>query len=402
MPPLPSSGVTGTVIRTTSVKIRLYERHARRFRTVGRGKTVYLFRTGGPVLSVWELHSNGDGTFLRWRVRVEPVSDTVQRERDREVGARDGVAKDAVVVGFSGDPVGKIHALLTSEPLNDTRLLQYAQDEGGMLSRHALSLRVLEALSIRRGTNVNSAHPTQLSFETGNEAFVGESPGAYGDSRRYWNLVLADDSASYTVMEVFADGEIRVDEKEGPGVKIYVANRAGFRDLVGAYEENEHGLIQLPGSLAYDNPDFGTKFGFRLKEGHAYRSYISKEAFAALLGALMVTNTEDLGVVGFSEENGGSPSPSKSHINGINGDIRYLRKDFSGGPLHLNLEPDKLDADRQDALNEALFLFGWKDMLSYRYRLNGVSTLPARSRMIDNNHHHHLHIQRFNPNITQI
>ncbi len=119
----PTSGVTGTVIRTMAVQIRLYERHAERFRTVERGKTVYLFRTGGPVVSVWELHSNGDGTFVRWRARVEPGSDTVQRERDREVGARDGVAKDAVVVGFSGDPVGKIHALLTSDPLKNARTL---------------------------------------------------------------------------------------------------------------------------------------------------------------------------------------------------------------------------------------------------------------------------------------
>ena len=361
---------------------------------------MYLFRIGGPVPSTWELHSNGDGTFVRWRVQVEPGSGMVQRERDREVGARDGVLEDAVVVAFSGDPVGRLHALLASEPLNDAQLLRYAHDEGGVLGRQALSLEVAQVLSIRSGTNAHSSHPTQLSFETGSEAFVGESRGARGPLRRYWNFVLADDSTNYTVMEVFADGEIRVDEREGPGVKIYIANRTGSRDLVGTYMENEHGLIQLPSNLSYDNANFGARFGFRVKEGRLDESYISKEAFAALIGALMVTRTEDLGVVGFSEEDGKSPSPSKSHVNGINGDLRYLRNDFSGGPLHLNLEPEKFDVDRQDAFNEALFLFGWKDMLSYRYRLNGVRALPARTRVIDNNHHHHLHVQRFRPNIT--
>ncbi len=268
-----------------------------------------------------------------------------------------------------------------------------------MLSWHALSLHVPEALAIRRGTNANSVHPVQSSSETGSEAFVGESRGARGASRRYWNFVLADDSADYTVMEVFADGEIRADEKEGPGVKIYIANRAGFRGLVGAYEENEHGLIQLPSSLSYDDANFGARFGFKLKEGHAHRAYVSKEAFAALVGTLMVTRTEDLGVVGFSLQDGSSPSPSVSHVNGVNGDLRYLRTDFSGGPLHLNLEPENFGVKRQDAFNEALFLFGWKDLLSYRYSLNGVRMLPARTRMVKN-HHHHLHIQGFQPQIT--
>ena len=64
---------------------------------------------------------------------------------------------------------------------------------------------------------------------------------------------------------------------------------------------------------------------------------------------------------GFSMSDG-SPVVSSSHLNGKNGDIRYLRKDRNGKILDLTATPHELDIKKQIAWNEALYKFGWKSL----------------------------------------
>lgn len=89
---------------------------------------------------------------------------------------------------------------------------------------------------------------------------------------------------------------------------------------------------------------------------------------------------------------------SESHINGENGDFRFLRLDRSGGSLNINFAPDDLDEIRQAEFNEAMYKFGWKQMLAWQYTKNGVSRLLPRTVHYPL-HNDHLHLGRYQPNI---
>lgn len=98
----------------------------------------------------------------------------------------------------------------------------------------------------------------------------------------------------------------------------------------------------------------------------------------------------------------GAPAPSVSHKQGKNDDLRYLRTDESGNAVVLG--DKKVDVKRQLALNNSLFKFGWKDMISEKFKPAGSSkstllphTSSAAQRGIPTNHTNHLHLQGYNP-----
>src|SRR5690606_30111161 len=98
------------------------------------------------------------------------------------------------------------------------------------------------------------------------------------------------------------------------------------------------------------------------------RKYISQPALASLIGALMSVGYDDVVSTGFSMRDG-SPGISSSHINGENGDFRFLRIDRDGGAAtHLNTAAgvSALDEARQNKFNDALYMFGWKTQLAWR------------------------------------
>jgi LysM repeat protein len=194
------------------------------------------------------------------------------------------------------------------------------------------------------------------------------------------------------------DGSIEINGKNKSVARFYLENKSGEVEFIGKFEKNENDLIQLPSSFNFKSNDTGLSFGFSVKKGNEYRSYINPSAFAAVMGALSQTGTQDLTIVGFSIADGSSPPPSKSHINGRNGDFRYLRTDKSGGPLYINESPELLDEKRQNALNDALYKYGYKDLLSYQYVKEDEQKLLSHTRHFVN-HHHHLHIQGFDPKI---
>ena len=117
-------------------------------------------------------------------------------------------------------------------------------------------------------------------------------------------------------------------------------------------------------------------------------------------------NFEDISCNGFSHKDGSS-KPSVSHINGFNGDFKYLRTDKklmkgSGTSLHIDKEPELLDVERQNLWNNALYKFGWKSMLGWSYKKNGKKNYLNHITKDTKNHNHHLHVQGYSINIKEI
>ena len=136
------------------------------------------------------------------------------------------------------------------------------------------------------------------------------------------------------------------------------------------------------------------------------RSYVNEKTLASFFGALLEVGFMDIGCNGFSHKDGSS-RPSKSHINGNNGDFKYLRIDKSlncgrGTSLNIIRSPNSFDYERQNKWNDALYKFGWKSMLGWSYKVKGktkyLNHIPHNSA----NHYHHLHVQHYKPDFKEI
>jgi RHS repeat-associated protein len=188
---------------------------------------------------------------------------------------------------------------------------------------------------------------------------------------------------------------------------------------IGTFAKNSKGLINLPRSFSYSSGN--TKFGFKSKRSNMY---IKPSALGAVFGALAENNISDLTFTNASNSDGSSPSPSKSHRNGVGLDFRYLRKDKSGGSTLLyNSSFDKF---RQNNFNQSLSKFGFSYMLSEHHsndlglkgvgpegqlRLGSISRshrINSTNHYSKSRHHNHLHLggvgrngtERFTPNIS--
>ncbi|WP_430875426.1 hypothetical protein [Gilliamella sp. G0441] len=147
----------------------------------------------------------------------------------------------------------------------------------------------------------------------------------------------------------------------------------------------------------------GLKYKFNIDSP---RSYVNEKTLASFFGAMFEVNFEDISCNGFSHKDGSS-KPSVSHINGFNGDFKYLRTDKklmkgSGTSLHIDKEPELLDVERQNLWNNALYKFGWKSMLGWSYKKNGKKNYLNHITKDTKNHNHHLHVQSYSINIKEI
>lgn len=94
---------------------------------------------------------------------------------------------------------------------------------------------------------------------------------------------------------------------------------------------------------------------------NSQRTYANEQTWASLLDGMLEVCFDDIVCNGFSMPDG-SPVVSPSHLNGKNGDKRYLRKGRSGKILDLSATPHELDIKRQIAWNEVLYKFDWKSL----------------------------------------
>ncbi|EGW0488598.1 hypothetical protein JGA17_004517 [Salmonella enterica] len=163
------------------------------------------------------------------------------------------------------------------------------------------------------------------------------------------------------------------------------------------------------------------------------RPYANDVTTASLLGAMLNTGYTDFNYNGGSNERGISPAPSSSHKNGMNLDMRYLRKDKSGDGIHLDLNGETgnpcgwkgLDIERQNKFIEELNRFGWGTILGWKYWDSTNSPNTGRAwdewyavwqsehpgeteRPVLKNithaisHNHHIHLQGYNPTLELI
>lgn len=170
-------------------------------------------------------------------------------------------------------------------------------------------------------------------------------------------------------------------------------------DKIATLDKNENELDQLQ-DVTYNGKDPSTSFSVSVKDGNEEKAYMRGDAVAALFGAASEANVKDLTVVQFSLSDGSSPDPSVSHKQGKNGDLRYLNNNENGAAT---LVGDKnLNLGRQTDLNNGLFKYGWKDMVSER-RPDGTllpHTKSAKESHIHSNHKTHEHLQGFRPKIV--
>ncbi len=182
--------------------------------------------------------------------------------------------------------------------------------------------------------------------------------------------------------------------KNGDVVRTY--------EFVAQLERNSAGYLPLPDKLETSS------FAFSYV-GNTNERYIAPEAFAALIGAMAQTGYCDINFNHWSNADGSTPPPSRSHKDGIVGDVRPLRLDRSGQPI---LTTDaQFDSARNTAFIASLNTFGWKGALSERNPATGwITPLTTHysgyrdkktGKWIDVRHNNHYHIQNFKPQIIK-
>jgi N-acetylmuramoyl-L-alanine amidase len=174
----------------------------------------------------------------------------------------------------------------------------------------------------------------------------------------------------------------------------------GWVNIGGKYYQQGKGtteLLKMPLPLNYNKNGVVIKLA-----DNTSREYINPTAFASIIGALGECNYLDVVMNGFTSQDG-TGAPSVSHVNGIAGDFRYLRKDKSGANLHINTEPSALDIIRQEKFMDALMKFGYKSFLSFNITINKKKFILKNSSHLTD-HHHHLHLNRqgYNPIYKEI
>ncbi|MEQ8576879.1 MAG: hypothetical protein RIB63_22625, partial [Fulvivirga sp.] len=211
-------------------------------------------------------------------------------------------------------------------------------------------------------------------------------------------LLRTDPNGALDDYYTYSNGRTEKVETEGNTDTFHYVDQDYNVTELGTFEKNENGLIQLPASYSVNEGDIS--FSFSVKDGQTDRSFVSPEALASLFGAFSESGFSDFTITQFSYSDGTSPSPSVSHINGRNGDFRYLRTDQSGGKV--TVFDGEFDQTRNAQFTQSLAKFGYGDLKSYNvpvpYRNAGI--LPNTSHL--KGHDNHLHLQGFNPSINTV
>ncbi|MEN1926781.1 hypothetical protein [Luteimonas qiangzhengi] len=174
---------------------------------------------------------------------------------------------------------------------------------------------------------------------------------------------------------------------------------------VGPGNAQAEGIVRLMDLRDVDDYASGdVRYGFHYDERLTLRPYVADDAMASLFGAMLDTSFVDVSCNGFSDHRGHSIGGSSSHRNGVNGDFKYFRADGTTQDqtsLHIDVNPELMDEERQNRFNDALRKYGWSDLRAWRYVIGGESRLLRHTQHL-RNHQHHLHLQGYSPTIAEI
>jgi RHS repeat-associated protein len=208
---------------------------------------------------------------------------------------------------------------------------------------------------------------------------------------------------NYTIK---SDGTIYREKTSDKSDTFTYEDSDGNSHKIGTYTKNSSDLIQLS-DIDYSKGD--TNVTVTGKPGNSKRLFVSGKSMASLIGA-SADSGQEICVVSASESDGKSPSPSKSHKNGKNLDIRYAGKDGSRSSINYKGSKknfDKIDTKASTSMNASLKKFGYKDIKSSKL---DVTTKGKDGKSVTNsysvpgtkhlkNHYDHQHLQGYSPNV---
>ena len=212
---------------------------------------------------------------------------------------------------------------------------------------------------------------------------------------------------NYTIK---SDGTIYVEKTNDKTDTFTYVDEGGASHNIGTYDKNDSGLIQTP-TIGYESGN--TMVSISTKEGNEDRQFISGTSLSSLIGA-SADSGEEISVVSVSNSDGTSPSPSTSHKNGKNLDIRYAGKNGSRSAINYKDSKtnfDKIDPKSSGSMNASLKKFGYKDIRSSTLTVsntttgkNGKSTTTSTSYSVPGtknlkNHYDHEHLQGYRPTL---
>ena len=156
----------------------------------------------------------------------------------------------------------------------------------------------------------------------------------------------------------------------------------------------------------YSSKEGNVKAKFKTFNSDSKRWYINPDCFAGLLGAMLELNVDYLGFNGFSTYDAKSVQ-SKSHINGVAGDLRYISTKRNGELTWLSYST--FDFNEQEKFNIALHKFGWartslmySEYFTYNKKANTLLSYTKHMHKEGKGgyeHYHHLHICGFDFNL---
>ena len=154
-------------------------------------------------------------------------------------------------------------------------------------------------------------------------------------------------------------------------------------------------LVSVENILTNTSSDLG--FAWEINCEQYERFFGCDVAMASLIGAMLSTGYKDFVYNGGCNVSGDG-NPSISHGNGRNLDTRYLLNDNKFLAVHLSNEIHRkmVDIKRQNTYNDALYTFGWENLLGWVHK--GTDT-PINLNHVTHHDAHgdHIHGQSYDP-----
>lgn len=155
-------------------------------------------------------------------------------------------------------------------------------------------------------------------------------------------------------------------------------------------------LIDQRKHSQYRKGSIGYKWSIVSDDG---RYYISGLALSAVLGAMCSLGYAEYTGSGFSCKDG-SPGESVSHLNGENGDFRYIAINNRHMTEKTYTSHKHFDWDKNVAFVNELYKFGYKLFGSNPVKVKGNKLLPHSKSW--SGHHNHVHLHSFSPLVEEV